>query len=85
MAGGRGPPGVRLRPRTGEPVVRVGPGRGLLGIESGRTDPVGQLGEVMTAALAHGSERDRVPGQAQRDLVRLPGAVTAAHGGDGQH
>ena len=84
MAGGHGRPGVRMRPWTGEPVVRVGPGRGLLRVESGGTDPVGKLGEMVPAALAHGSERHPVPGELQGDLIRLPLPVPARYRDDAE-
>jgi hypothetical protein len=81
--------GAGLRGRrhrgTREPVVGVGPGIGLLGVEPRRCDLVHKVGELMAAALADGSERDGVPGQVQRDLVGLSGPVTASHGGDGQY
>jgi hypothetical protein len=75
----------RRRCRAGEPVVRIGPRCDLLGVEPRRRDPVRKQGEPVTAALADGSERDRVPGQVQRDLVGLSGPVPAGHGGYGQH
>lgn len=84
-------PGRRARRRArrqrgaGEAVVRIRPRRGLLGIEPGVGELVGQLRELVTAPLADGRERDRVPGQAQRDLERLPGAIAARHCSDRQH
>jgi hypothetical protein len=66
--------------RAGEAVVRVGPGSGLLRIQPGCTDALGQLRELIAAALADGRERHRVPGQPEGDLVGLPGGVTAGHG-----
>jgi hypothetical protein len=77
--------GGRRHRRTREPVVGVRPGIGLLGVEPSGCDLVSEEGELMAAALADGGERDRVPGQVQRDLVGLPGPVTARDGGDGQH
>jgi hypothetical protein len=70
--------------RTGEPVVGVGPGVGLLGVEPRGCYLVRELGEPVAAALADGGERDGVPHQVQRDLVRLPGPVTAGHSGHRQ-
>jgi hypothetical protein len=57
----------------------------LLGIEPGVSELAGQLRELVTAALADGRKRDRVPGQAQRDLERLPGAIAARHCRHRQH
>jgi hypothetical protein len=71
--------------RTGEPVVGVGPGVGLLGVEARGCYLVRKLGQPVTAALADGGERHRIPRQVQRDLIRLSRAVTAGHGGHGQH
>jgi hypothetical protein len=73
------------RRRAGEPIVGVGPGVGLLGIEPRGCHLVRKLSEPMTAALADGGEGLRVPRQVQRDLVRLSRPVTAGHSGHGQH
>jgi hypothetical protein len=54
--------------RHGEPVVRVRPRRGLLGVEPGDGQLVRQQRELMAAALPDGRERDSVPRQIQRDL-----------------
>ncbi len=76
---------VRAAARGGEPVVRVRPGGSLLGIEAGGGDPLRQLGELVAAALADGRERHRVPGQVERDLVRLPCLIPAGHSLHRQH
>jgi len=76
---------IRASATGGEPVVRVRPGGGLLRVEPGRGDPCGQLRQLVSAALAHGRERPRVPGQVERDLIRLPGPVPAGHSLHGQH
>ena len=80
-----GQAGIRAAARGGEPVVRIRPGRGLLRIEAGSTDPGRQLGELITAALAYGRERHRVPGQVERDLIRLASPVPARHSMHRQH
>jgi hypothetical protein len=79
---GRGP---GLAGRAGEPVIRVRPGGRLLGIEPGPGQLIREPGELMTAPLPDEGERDRVPGQVQRDLERLPGPVPARHCSHGQH
>jgi hypothetical protein len=68
-----------------EPVVRVRPRRSLLGIEAGCSYPRSQLGKLIAASLADGRERHRVPGQIERDLIRLSHFVPAGHGLHGQH
>ncbi len=70
--------------RRGEPVVGVGPHRGLLGIAARGPYPVGQPGELVAAALAHRGERGRVPAQLQRDLVCAARPVAAGHRGHRQ-
>jgi hypothetical protein len=77
--------GIRATACGREPVIRVGPGGSLLGIEARGGYPRRQLGKLITAALADGSERHRVPGQVERYLVRLPCFVPAGHGLHGQH
>jgi hypothetical protein len=77
--------GSRAAAGGGEPVVRVRPRRSLLGIEAGGSYPPGQLGKLIAAALPDGRERHRVPGQIERDLIRLPCLVPASHGLHGQH
>ena len=77
---------ARNRVRKGrEPVVRVGPGRGLSRIDPGCADPLGQPGQLIAAALPDSGERNRVPGQVERDLVWLANLVPAGHSLDGQH
>jgi len=71
--------------RTGEPVVGIGPGGNLVRVEPRLAHPVGQLGKLMTAALANGRERNRVPCQRQGDLIRTPRAVTACNWRYRQH
>jgi hypothetical protein len=71
--------------RNREPVVGVGPGSGLRWIATGGNDPLCQLSQLVTAPLTDGRERDRVPGEAQCDLVWPAGAVMAADRLDGQH
>jgi hypothetical protein len=71
--------------RAGEAVVGVRPCRGERRILTGGAHPVGELGQAVTAPLSDRRERRRVPGQLQRDLVCLPGAVDAWHGSHGQH
>jgi hypothetical protein len=68
-----------------EPVVGVRPGGGLRWVATGLADPLGQLSKLITAPLTDGRERDRVPGEAQCDLVWPAGAIMAAHRLDGQH
>ena len=65
--------------RRGEPVVGVGPHRGLLGIAARGPYPVGQPGQLVAAALAHRGERGRVPAQLQCDLVCAASPVAAGH------
>jgi hypothetical protein len=77
--------GTRAAARGREPVVRVRPGLSLLRIEAGGTNPGRQLGELITAALAYGRERHRVPGQVERDLIRLASLVPARHSMHRQH
>jgi hypothetical protein len=77
--------GLRAAARGREPVVRVRPGGRLLRIEAGGTDPGRQLGELITAPLAYGCERYRVPGQVERDLIRLASFVPARHSMHRQH
>jgi hypothetical protein len=80
--------GTRLggrRRRAGEPVVRIGPRVGLLGVHPRGGDLVRKQREPVAATLADGGERDRVPGHVQRDLVGLSGPVAAGHGGDREH
>jgi len=76
--------GRRLR-WTGEAVVGVWPADSLRWIAPSGADALDQQRQLMAASLAHGSERDGVPGQVQRDLIRLPGPITAGHSHDGQH
>jgi hypothetical protein len=76
---------IRAAATGGEPVVGVRPRGGLLGVEPGRGDPCSQLRQLVSAALANGRERPRVPGQVERDLIRLPGPVPAGHSLHGQH
>jgi hypothetical protein len=47
----------RLWRRTGEPVVWIRPRRSLFRVQPSSSNPVGQLSELMTAALANRSER----------------------------
>ena len=68
-----------------EPVVGVWPGIRLRWIAASLTDPLGKLSQLVPAPLPDGRERHRVPGEAQRDLVRPARAVMAAHRLDGQH
>jgi hypothetical protein len=77
--------GIRAAARGREPVVRVRPGGRLPRIEAGGTDPGRQLGELIPAALAYGRERHRVPGQVERDLIRLASFVPARHSMHRQH
>jgi hypothetical protein len=77
--------GVRAAARGGEPVVRVRPRGSLLGIEAGSSYPRGQLGKLIAAALADGRERHRIPGQVERNLIRLSYLVPASHGLHRQH
>jgi hypothetical protein len=49
--------GRRSAARGGEPVVRIRPRDSLLGIEAGGSDSGGQLGKLISAALADGRER----------------------------
>jgi hypothetical protein len=77
----------RLLPRAGragEPVIRIGPVRGLVGIDQSRADLAGQQRKLMTAALADGGEWHRVPDQIQGDLIGLPGSIATCHSGNGQ-
>jgi hypothetical protein len=76
---------VRAAARGRKPVVRVRPRRSLLGISASGSDPRSQLGKLITASLADGRERHRVPGQVERDLIRLPCLVPASHGLHRQH
>jgi hypothetical protein len=80
-------PGRRARRvrGPGEAVVWIGPRGGLARIEPGVGELAGELRELVTAPLADGRKRDRVPGQAQRDLERLPGAIAARHCSHSQH
>jgi hypothetical protein len=71
--------GTRAAARTGEAVVRVRPRNGLLRVEPRCADALGQLGELIAAALADGRERYRVPGQLEGDLIRLPSGVPASY------
>jgi len=77
--------GVVTGRRGREPVIRVGPGRRQVRVQSRAGYPLGELGELMTASLSHRCERDRVPGQAERYLEWLAGTITARHGCHGQH
>jgi hypothetical protein len=85
VAESRPRPGHRVRRRAGEPVIRVRPVLSLLRVGSGGIHPVRQLRELVTAALTDSGKRHRIPGQVQRDLIRLPGSVMAADRRDGQH
>ena len=76
---------VAVAVRSREPVVRVGPGCCLRGIRTRRADALGKLGQLVPATLADCGKRHRVPGQIQRDLVRLASPISAAHCLDGQH
>jgi hypothetical protein len=84
MVAGQGA-GLRAGARTREAVVRVRPRGGLLRVEPGRADALGQLRKVITAALADGREWHRVPGQLKGDLVWLSSGVPAGHCLHGQH
>jgi hypothetical protein len=68
----------QIRPRIGKPVVRVRPDGGLLRIDTRRGDPLRKRRQLMTAPLADGRERHRVPGEIERNLIRLPGTVAAS-------
>lgn len=76
---------IRAAAGSREPVVRVRPRCGLLGVEAGGGNPRSQVGELIAASLADGRERHRVPGQIERDLIRLPCLVPARHSMHGQH
>jgi hypothetical protein len=76
---------VAVAVRSREPVVRVGPGCCLHGIRTGRADALGKLGQLVPTPLADCGKRHRVPGQIERDLVRLASPISAAHCLDGQH
>jgi len=71
--------------RAREPVVRIWPRLGLLGIRPRGADALGKLRELVTAALPDGREWHRVPGEIECDLVRLTGPVAAAHSHHRQH
>lgn len=71
--------------RAGKAVVGIGPQRRLLRIVARGTDPLGQLREPVAASLPHRGKRRGVPGQLQRDLIGLAGAVPAGDRGHGQH
>jgi hypothetical protein len=71
--------------RRGEPVVRIRPRRGLLGIRARRADPLRELGQLVPATLADCGERHRVPGQIERDLVRLADPIAATYSLNRQH
>jgi hypothetical protein len=71
--------------RDGEPVIRIRPHSCLTRIGPRPADPVSEQREQVPAALAHGGERHRIPGQVERDLKRAPGPVPAGHGRDRQH
>jgi hypothetical protein len=71
--------------RAREAVVRVRPGGGLLRVEPGCADALGQLRELVAAALADGGERHRVPCEPEGDLIRPASGVPASHGLHGQH
>jgi hypothetical protein len=77
--------GLRSPARTGKAVVRVRPGGGLFRVEPGCADSLGQLRELIAAALADGGKRHRVPSQPEGDLIRLASGVPAGHGLHGQH
>jgi hypothetical protein len=66
-------------------VVRIRPGGRLERVLPGGADLCSEVRKLVAAALPDGSERDRVPGQLQRYLVRLPDPITAGHSLDGQH
>jgi hypothetical protein len=82
---GRGLGCGRGRGRGREPVVWIRPGGRLHRILPGGADPLREVRKLVAAALADGSERDRVPRQLQRYLVWLPDPITAGHSLDGQH
>jgi hypothetical protein len=73
-----------LRHRAREPVVRIRPRCGLFGIGPRGGQPVREIRQLITAALANHGERHRIPGQAQGDLIWPADPVTAAHRLDGQ-
>jgi hypothetical protein len=79
-----GPRGDNLN-RGRKSVVRIRPGGRLQRVLPGGADLCGEVRKLVAAALPDGSERDRVPGQLQRYLVRLPDTITAGHSLDGQH
>jgi hypothetical protein len=68
-----------------EPVIWIRPYGHLLGVLPRRADALGELRQLVPASLADSREGYRVPGQIQRDLIWLPGSVTAAHCLDRQH
>jgi hypothetical protein len=76
---------IRAAAPGGEPVVRIRPGGRLFRVEAGGADPGRQLGELISAALSYGRERHRVPGQVERDLIRLARLVPARHSMHRQH
>jgi hypothetical protein len=78
-------PGLRSAARAGETIVRIRPSGGLLRVEPGCAQALGQLRKLIATALADGRERDRVPGQPEGDLVRPASRVPAGHGLHGKH
>ena len=71
--------------RAREAVVGIRPCRGLLPVEPGLTDRFCQQGELVAAALADCRERNRVPCQRERYLVRPPRTIMTGHCCHGQH
>jgi hypothetical protein len=69
-------PGIR------KPVIGIGPRGGLLGVAARRVRPGGEPRQPEPAALADPRERLTIAPKLQRDLIWLPGPVTA---GDGKH
>jgi hypothetical protein len=77
--------GRSARVRARKPVVRIRPVGRLLRILPGGAHLGGEVRKLVAAALANGSERDRVPRQLQRYLIWLANPITARHSLDGQH
>lgn len=69
----------------GEPVVRIGPRRGLRRILACRRDADGELGQPEAAAFADRSERLTSAGEVEGDLVGHAQSVITRHSGNRQN
>jgi hypothetical protein len=67
-------PGIR------KTIIGIRPGGRLIGVTARRGGPCGQAGQPEAAALADPRERLVIPPELERDLIRLPGPVTAGDG-----